>query len=38
MIKLKTFYINNLPLTNEILVNFINHFWEEGKRRLLNLL
>ena len=29
MIKLKTFSINNLPLTNEILVNFINNFWDE---------
>jgi hypothetical protein len=27
MIKTKSYSINNLSLTNEILVNFINNFW-----------
>ena len=29
MIKLKTYSINNLPLTNQVLVTFISKFWEE---------
>ena len=29
MIKLKTYSINNLPLTNQLLVTFISKFWEE---------
>jgi hypothetical protein len=29
MIKLKTYSINNLPLTNEILVSFIENFWND---------
>jgi hypothetical protein len=29
MIQLKSYSINNLPLTNEILVVHVNNFWEE---------
>jgi hypothetical protein len=29
MIKLQTYNINNLPLTNEILVSYISKFWDE---------
>ena len=29
MIKLQTYKINNLPLTNELLVIYINNFWSE---------
>ena len=29
MIKLKSYTINNLPLTNELLISFIKNFWDE---------
>jgi hypothetical protein len=29
MIKIKTYPINNLPLTNQVLVNYIDNFWSE---------